>query len=197
LVPCKKWKKECRNLEVGDVVFMFYPASIKDDYRLARVVETFPDDKGLVRTVRVCYRRRDKREKIGEYKSKPLTEELVGVQRLSVLIPNSEQISSPTSTSSTSPCYSSSMTAPTTTLATTPSPTISTKCMSSTPINTSTPSHTIRPMCTSTSTISLPTHVSSSPNTGTSPTLTATSVAVYTSQVTTPTNSMITTPAPP
>ena len=179
------------------------------------MVETFPDDKGLVRTVRVCYRRRDEREKMTEYKSKPLTKELVAVQRLSVLIPNSEQIPSPTSTSSASPCYSSSMTAPTSTLATTPSPTISTKCMSSTPINTSTPSHTTRPMFTSTSTISLPTHVSSSPNTGTcstntlpthassypntgiSPTLTATSVAVYTSQVTTPTNSMITTPAPP
>lgn len=98
LVPCKKWKKEERNLEVGDVVNMYYPSSVKDDYRLARVCETFPDEKGLVRTVRVCYRKRDKRESRTEYKAKPLTEELVSVQRLSVLLPASEQSSS-TSTS--------------------------------------------------------------------------------------------------
>ena len=40
LAPYKKWRKECRNLEVGDVVYMYYPSSIKDDYRIARDVET-------------------------------------------------------------------------------------------------------------------------------------------------------------
>ena len=91
LVPCKKWRNEVRNIEVGDVVFMFYPSSIKDEYRLARVVETFPDLKGLVRSVRVSYRRRDKREGTLPYKSKPPIEEIVAVQRLSVLLPKSEQ----------------------------------------------------------------------------------------------------------
>ena len=91
LVPCKKWRKEVRNLEVGDIFFIYYPSSIQDDYRLAKIMETFPDEKGLVRTVRVCYRRRDKREKLREYRAKPLTEELVAVQRLSVLLPVSEQ----------------------------------------------------------------------------------------------------------
>ena len=91
LVPCNKWRSEVRNIEVGDIVFMFYPSSIKDEYRLARVVETFPDQKGLVRTVRVSYRRRDKREGSLPYKSKPLVEEIVAVQRLSVLLPKSEQ----------------------------------------------------------------------------------------------------------
>ena len=70
---------------------MYYPSSIKDDYRLARVVETFPDMKGLVRSVRVCYRKRNKREKVTEYKAKPMTEEIVAVQRLSLLLPASEQ----------------------------------------------------------------------------------------------------------
>ena len=102
LVPYKKWRKECQNLEVGDVVFMYYPSSIKDDYRLARIVETFPDGKGLVRSVRVCYRKRSKNEKKSEYKSKPLTEEIVAVQRLSLLLPFSEQGDSP-STFSTAP----------------------------------------------------------------------------------------------
>ena len=92
LVPCKKWKKEKRNLEVGDIVFMYYPSSIQDDYRLARVTEVLPDDQGLVRTVRVCFRRKDKRDKSLPYKSKQLSEELVSIQRLSVLLPASEQI---------------------------------------------------------------------------------------------------------
>ena len=77
-------------------MFMFYPSSIKDVYRLARVVETFPDQKGLVRTVRVSYRKRDKRDTSLTYKSKPLTEEIVAVQRLSVLLPQSEQDSAET-----------------------------------------------------------------------------------------------------
>ena len=92
LVPCTRWRKEVRNIEVGDIVFMFYPSSIKDEYRLARVVETFPDQKGLVRSVRVSYRRRDKRESSLSYKSKPPIEEIVAVQRLSVLLPKSEQV---------------------------------------------------------------------------------------------------------
>ena len=88
-----------RNIQEGDIVFMYYPSSIKDDYRLAKVLETFPDQKGLVRSVRVGYRRRDKRDSGQEYKSKPLTEEIVAVQRLSVLLPKSEQnyLSSPDS----------------------------------------------------------------------------------------------------
>ena len=104
LVPCRKWRKEVRNLEVGDVVFMYYPSSIKDEYRLARVTETFPDEKSLVRTVRVCYRKKDKREQGTTYRAKPLTEELVAVQRLSVLLPVSEQTPSPSlSTTTVSP----------------------------------------------------------------------------------------------
>ena len=70
---------------------MYYPSSLLDDYRLARVIEVLPDDQGLVRTVRVCYRKKDKRDKTLPYKPKQLTEELVSVQRLSVLLPVSEQ----------------------------------------------------------------------------------------------------------
>lgn len=94
LVPIKRWKKQHKNLETGDVVFMYYPSSIKNDYRLARIVETFPDNKGLVRSVRVCYRRRSKNEKAADYKVKPLSEEIVAVQRLALLLPYSEQTKS-------------------------------------------------------------------------------------------------------
>ena len=64
---------------------MKYSGNMNDDYRLARVLEVFPDSKGLVRTVKVGYRKRDKREKPGVYWKKPLVEEKVAVQRLALL----------------------------------------------------------------------------------------------------------------
>ena len=91
LIPCRKWRKKDRNLEVGDIVHMYYSGSLKDDYRLARVIETYPDKNKLVRTVKVRYRKRDKRENLLEYKSKQPVEEIVAVQRLYVLLPVSEQ----------------------------------------------------------------------------------------------------------
>ena len=85
LVPCKRWKYIQRNVKVGDVVMMKYASSIKDEYRLARVLEVYPDDKGLVRTVKIGYRRKDKREGPNVYWKKPLVEEKVAVQRLAML----------------------------------------------------------------------------------------------------------------
>ena len=76
---------------MGDIVFLYYPSSIQDEYRLAKIIEVLPDVKGNVRTVRIAYRKRNKREDSKTYRSRPLTEELVSVQRLSVLLPASEQ----------------------------------------------------------------------------------------------------------
>ena len=92
LLPVKRWKKPMKNLQVGDVVMMNYPGNIQDDYRLAKVTKVHPDKRGLVRTVTVGYRRRNKREvnTIDNYKSKPLVEEQVAVQRLSLLVPANE-----------------------------------------------------------------------------------------------------------
>ena len=78
LIPCRKWK-------IGDVAMMVYKGNMVDDYRLVRGVHVFPDEKGLIRTVKVAYRRKDRREKPEVYKSKPLAEEVVGVQRLALL----------------------------------------------------------------------------------------------------------------
>ena len=55
LLPSPKWKKEQKNLKVGDVVQMCYSGNVKDNYRLAKLVEVFPDRRNLVRTVRVKY----------------------------------------------------------------------------------------------------------------------------------------------
>ena len=94
LVPCKRWKDIKKNLKVGDVVMMKYEGNINNDYRLARVKETFPDHKGLVRTVKVSYRRRDKREPADKYWKKLPVEEIVSIQRLALLQVASEPLAS-------------------------------------------------------------------------------------------------------
>ena len=85
LVPCRRWKQIHKNVKIGDVVMMKYAGNINDEYRLARVLEVYPDSKGLVRTVKVGYRKRDKREGAEVFWKKPLTEERIAVQRLAKL----------------------------------------------------------------------------------------------------------------
>ena len=85
LLPYTRWRKEQKNLAVGDVVMMWYKGNMKDHYRLARIVEVFPDQKGLVRTVRVKYRKKNTREPKEVCSSKNLIEEKVSVQRLQLL----------------------------------------------------------------------------------------------------------------
>ena len=85
LLPFTRWRKEQKNLAVGDVVLMWYSGNMKDHYRLARIVEVFPDQKGLVRTVRVKYRKKNVREPKSVCTSKNLVEEKVSVQRLQLL----------------------------------------------------------------------------------------------------------------
>ena len=85
LVPCKKWKKPKSNLKVGDIVMVIYSNNFTDDYRIARVTKVFPDKKGLVRTVEITYRKRNKKESAATFKIKPLVTEQVHVQKLSLL----------------------------------------------------------------------------------------------------------------
>ena len=85
LVPCKRWKEVKKNVKVDDIVMMKYPGNMRDDYRLARVSETFPDEKGLVRTVKVSYRKRDKREPHDVYWKKAPISEIVPIQRLAII----------------------------------------------------------------------------------------------------------------
>ena len=90
LIPCKKWKEVSRNLQVGDVCLLYYPGALTGQYKLVRVVEVHPDANGLVRTVTILYRKRDKREKKREYNAKHMVREKVGVQRL-VLIQSANE----------------------------------------------------------------------------------------------------------
>ena len=92
LVPLKRWKTAQRNLKVKDVVMMLYQGNLRNEYRLAKVTAVFPDSKGHVRTVKVAFRRKDKSDDKNSYKGKPLTEEIVSVQRLSLLVPLEEAL---------------------------------------------------------------------------------------------------------
>ena len=82
LFTYKRWKRKKDNLRVGDIVLLHYPNHFKDDYALARVTETHPDEDNLVRTVTVEFRKRNPRESKSSYKSKPLISEKVAVHRL-------------------------------------------------------------------------------------------------------------------
>jgi hypothetical protein len=86
MLPVQKWKREEKNLIVGDVVLLTFHGNVKDDYILARVTEVHPDEKNLVRRVTVRYRRKNPREARMVCKSK-MEEKIVAVQRLVLLEP--------------------------------------------------------------------------------------------------------------
>ena len=48
----QKWVSAQRNVSVGDIVFVV-DSGIRKSYTLGRVLEVFPDKKGLVRIVKV------------------------------------------------------------------------------------------------------------------------------------------------
>ena len=92
LVTFKKWRIEHRSLRKGDIVLVLYDRKVaKGDYRLARILEVYPDAHGVVRTVKVGMRMREQREAALPYVAKPLVELELGVQRLAVIYPIEEQ----------------------------------------------------------------------------------------------------------
>lgn len=56
MVPSHKWRKEARDLVVGDVVLMKEETLASRSYRLGRVEEVFPGKDGHVRRVSVAYK---------------------------------------------------------------------------------------------------------------------------------------------
>ena len=97
LLPRRKWSSENRNLKPDDIVLLKYDSKYSQArYRLARVMQTFPDHHGVVRTVEIAVR--DRRGLQNEPIKKCRTAKdlmRVGVQRLVVILPKEEQISSP------------------------------------------------------------------------------------------------------
>ena len=86
LVPARRWTKAEKNVKVGDICRMMYKGKIRDLYRLVKVLETHPEEDGLVRTVTVGYKRRDARNN----KSNKLITEKAHVQRLIIIQPTEE-----------------------------------------------------------------------------------------------------------
>ena len=91
LVPYRRWKFEHRSPQPGDIVLILYEKKMaKGDYRLGRILSVLPDCHGLVRTVVVGVRAKE-RDKSAEYVPKPLEKIQLGVQRIAVIYPVEEQ----------------------------------------------------------------------------------------------------------
>ena len=59
-------------MRTGDIVLFIYSKYVgKGDYRLARVLDTFADSHGVVRTVKIGFRRSNTREALLPYISRP------------------------------------------------------------------------------------------------------------------------------
>lgn len=56
LVQQAKWQKTTKNLQVGDIVQVCESSALHLQYQIARVVEVYPDDDGIVRRVKVGYK---------------------------------------------------------------------------------------------------------------------------------------------
>ena len=87
LLPARKWKGKSNNLKVDDIVILTSSDNHKNEYILAKVVETYPDENNLVRTVKIKYRRKNSREPTNQCKSK-MNVEKVAVQRLILIEKN-------------------------------------------------------------------------------------------------------------
>ena len=70
--------------------FLKYDIKVQPSYRLCRIVKILPDETGIVRTVEVALRSRNKKEKSLIYTPKKPTIIPVGVQRLALLVPTDE-----------------------------------------------------------------------------------------------------------
>ena len=91
LVPYKRWKIERRNPKPNDIVLVLYDKKVgKGEYRLGRILRTYPDTHGVVRTVVVGMRGRNK-DRSATYTPQALDEYRLGVQRIAVICPVEEQ----------------------------------------------------------------------------------------------------------
>ena len=92
MIPYRRWKQEAKNLKVDDVCLLMYKGRIPPAvYRMCRVVEVFPDDEGLVRTVRVALVSRDQRMRILPHNTRSLVYMKVAVQRLVLIYSKDEE----------------------------------------------------------------------------------------------------------
>ena len=58
---------------------------------MGRIIDIHPDERGLVRSVTVKYRKKSSREKTEIISSKNITIERIGIQRIVIILPLEEQ----------------------------------------------------------------------------------------------------------
>ena len=92
MVTRPKWRSASRNLQIGDIGHVKYNRTIgQHEWRLAMVETAVPDDDGVVRTVTVAFRPRNKRDNGKPYVSKNAHRLQIGVQRFAVLLAREER----------------------------------------------------------------------------------------------------------
>ena len=85
-------KDEMPNLAAGDVCLLRYEGKVgKGDYKLCKVEEMQPDNKGLVRTVTVAFRPLSAKKSL-PYHSKELTKMIVGVNSVVLISCKAEKV---------------------------------------------------------------------------------------------------------
>ena len=82
-----KWTVDSRQIQVGDVVVIQDSDVLKNEYRLARVVETLQSSDGHVRRCKLAYKNYKTGEALHEYRGAPDTVVERSVQRLALLVP--------------------------------------------------------------------------------------------------------------
>ena len=55
LIPSYKWRKEVRNLDIGDTVLIYKEGLGRGTYKLGVIVDVYPDKEGIVRRANVEY----------------------------------------------------------------------------------------------------------------------------------------------
>ncbi len=53
LQQCKKWQRTSRNSQVNDIVILHNDGTQRNEWKLARVVETYPSADGIVRKLKL------------------------------------------------------------------------------------------------------------------------------------------------
>lgn len=53
LQECQKWMKPRRNFVVGDIVVIMDPTAPRGSWSLGKIIQTYPDKKGFVRSVQL------------------------------------------------------------------------------------------------------------------------------------------------
>ena len=90
-MPLPKWKTVNRNLQPGDICLLAFQASFgPGNYKLCRVIKTFLDSRGLVRSAEILLRPTRSNEPPRTYKPTKMTTMIVGIQRLVLIVRNED-----------------------------------------------------------------------------------------------------------